>query len=97
MSFWYDRFDKNSNKKIVRISVLKCFVASWGLPVGFCINDITYFPRKLQKKIRAEILHCKYLNVRSECNDIIISVYSHSPLDPNAKSSDTKSVTLIIR
>ena len=41
--------------------------------------------------------HCKYLNARSECNDIVISVYSHYPLDPNAKSSDTKCVTLTIR
>ena len=30
-------------------------------------------------------LHCKYLNARSECNDIVISVYSHFPLNPNAK------------
>ena len=37
--------------------------------------------------------HCKYLNARSECNDII---YSHYPLDLNAKSSDTKCVTLSI-
>ena len=42
-------------------------------------------------------IHCKYLNARSECNDIVISVYSHYPLDPNAKSSDTKCVTLSIR
>ena len=42
-------------------------------------------------------LHCKYLNARSECNDIVISVYSHYSLDPNAKSSDTKCVTLSIR
>ena len=37
--------------------------------------------------------HCKYLNARSECNDIVISVFSHYPLDPNAKSSDTKCVS----
>ena len=42
-------------------------------------------------------LHCKYLNARSECNDIVISVYSHYPLDPNAKSSDTICITLNIR
>jgi hypothetical protein len=30
-------------------------------------------------------LHCKYLNARSECNDIKISVYSYYPLDPNAR------------
>ena len=35
-------------------------------------------------------VHCKYLNARSECNDIVISVYSHYPLNSNAKSSDTK-------
>ena len=43
------------------------------------------------------IAHCKYLNARSECNDIVISVYSHYPLDPNTKSSDTKCITLSIR
>ena len=43
------------------------------------------------------MLHCKYLNARSECNDIVISVYSHYPLNPNAKSSDTKCGTLSIR
>ena len=32
MSFWCHRFDQNSNKIIVRISDLKFFVASWGLP-----------------------------------------------------------------
>ena len=42
-------------------------------------------------------VHCKYLNARSECNDIIICVYSHYPLYPNAKSSDIKCVTLSIR
>ena len=44
-----------------------------------------------------QMLHCKYLNARSECNDIVISVYSHYPLDPNAKSSDTKGNTFSIR
>ena len=39
-------------------------------------------------------IHCKYLNAWFECNDIVISVYSHYPLDLNAKSSDTKCVTL---
>ena len=34
--------------------------------------------------------HSKYLNAWFECNDIVISVYSHYPLDPNAKSFDTK-------
>ena len=40
---------------------------------------------------------CKYLNARFECNDIVISVYSNYPHDSNAKSSDTKCVTLTIR
>ena len=40
--------------------------------------------------------HCKYLNARSACNHTVISVYSHYPFDPNAKSSDTKCVTLSI-
>jgi len=32
MSFWCHRFDHNSKENIVRISALKFFVASWGLP-----------------------------------------------------------------
>ena len=35
MSFWCHRLDQNSNENIVRISALKFFVASWGLPGGF--------------------------------------------------------------
>ena len=35
--------------------------------------------------------HCKYLNARFECNDIVIFIYSHYLLDLNAKSSDTHS------
>ena len=46
---------------------------------------------------RGCIAHCKYLNARFECNDIVIFICSHYPLDPNAKSSDTKCFTLIIR
>ena len=42
-------------------------------------------------------LHCKYLNALCECNDIVISVYSHYPLDSNAKSSETKGNTFSIR
>ena len=42
-------------------------------------------------------VHCNYLNAWSECNDIVISVYSHYPLDSNAKSSDTKGTTFSIR
>ena len=41
--------------------------------------------------------HCKYLSARCECNDIVIFIYSHYPLDPNAKLSDTKCFTLSIR
>ena len=42
MSFWCHRFDQKTNENIVRISALKVFIASLGLPVGFLINDITY-------------------------------------------------------
>ena len=35
MSFWCQRFDQKKNKNIVRISALKFFVASWGLPGSF--------------------------------------------------------------
>jgi hypothetical protein len=37
MSFWCHHFHQNSNKNIVRISALKFFVASWGLP-GSCFG-----------------------------------------------------------
>ena len=36
---WFHRFDQNSNKNIVRISTLKVFIASLGVPLGFLIND----------------------------------------------------------
>jgi hypothetical protein len=42
----------------------------------------------------SQAAHCKYLNAWFECNDIVISVYSHYHLDPNAKSSETL-VTLV--
>ena len=45
----------------------------------------------------SRLVHCKYLNAWFECNDIVISIYSHYPLDPNAKSSDTKGNTFSIR
>ena len=35
MSFWCYRLDQNSNKSIVRISALKFFIASLGLPESF--------------------------------------------------------------
>ena len=41
--------------------------------------------------------HCKYLNGRFECNDNVISVYSHYPFDQNAKTFDTKGKTFSIR
>ena len=40
---------------------------------------------------------CKYLNARYECNDIIIFIYSHYPLDPNSKLFDNKCFTLSFR
>ena len=43
------------------------------------------------------IKYCKFLNARFECKDIVIFIYSHYPLDPNAKSSDTKCVTFGIK
>ena len=42
-------------------------------------------------------LHCKFLNARFECNDIVIFIYSHYPVDPNAKTSDTKGKIFSIR
>ena len=39
-------------------------------------------------------VHCKFLNARFESNDIVIFIYSHYHLDLNAKSSDTKCLTL---
>ena len=42
-------------------------------------------------------IHCKFLNARFECNDIVIFIYRHYPLHLNAKSSDTKCVTLNIK
>ena len=41
-------------------------------------------------------IHCKYLNARFECNDIVIFVYSHYPFDQNAKTFDTKGKTFSI-
>ena len=35
MSLWCHRFDQNSNENIVRISALKFFKASFGLPGSF--------------------------------------------------------------
>ena len=42
-------------------------------------------------------LHCKYLNKRFEFNGIVIFIYSHYSLNPNAKLSDTECFTLSIR
>jgi hypothetical protein len=48
MSFWCHRFAQNSNENIVRISAMKVFIASlglpgsiWGLPVGLLFSNIT--------------------------------------------------------
>ena len=42
-------------------------------------------------------MHCYYLNARFDCNDIVISIYSHYPFNQNEKSSDTKCLTLSIK
>ena len=58
---------QNSNENIVRLSALRVFIASLGLPVGFLVYDITYLaprkpkklpgsPQEATKKFRAEIL-----------------------------------------
>ena len=39
-------------------------------------------------------IHCKFLNARFECNDIVIFIYSHYPLDLNGKSFDTNQIFL---
>ena len=51
---------------------------------------------KLISHIKA-LVHCKYMNARFECNDIVIPDYSHYPFDQNAKSSDNKCFTLSIK
>ena len=43
------------------------------------------------------LLHCKFLNARFDCNEIEIFIYSHCPLDRNAKTFDTKGKTFSIR
>ena len=54
MSFWCHRLDQNRNENIVRISALKFFVASWGLPgdlVSNIINKEAYRkPKKASRK-----------------------------------------------
>ena len=42
-------------------------------------------------------IHCKFLNARFECNDIVIFIYVHYPLDQNAKAFDTKGKTCNIK
>ena len=52
----------------------------------------------IKKSLHKQIcIHCRSLNAKFECNDIVIFIYSHYPLDRNAKSSDTKCVTLSIK
>ena len=59
------------------------------MDIFFCLSCL---PTQFYPK-----LHCKYLNAWFECNDIVISVYSHFPLNSNAKSSDTEGNTFSIR
>ena len=42
-------------------------------------------------------IHCKFLNARFECNDIVIFIYRHYPLDQNAKVIDAKGKTFNIK
>ena len=48
-------------------------------------------------RVRGNHLHTKFLNARFEYNDIVNFIYSHYPLDLNAKSSDTRGKTFGIR
>ena len=43
MSFWCHHFDQNSNKTIIRISALKVFIASLGLPRSFFGLPVGFF------------------------------------------------------
>jgi hypothetical protein len=62
MSFCCHHFDQNSNEKIVRISALKFFVASWRLPGSFLglpgdlvsniINKEAYSQKDIKKTFR---------------------------------------------
>ena len=42
-------------------------------------------------------IHCKFLSARFECNDIVIFIYRHYPLDQNAKVIDAKGKTFNIK
>ena len=81
------------NSKVIK--VLK-FPSAVGILIGRSIHSVAKVYAVLPF-FDVKCLHCKYLNARSECNDIVIFVYSHYPLDPNAKSSDTKGNTFSIR
>ena len=63
-----------------------------------CIIETATLSDKVGYNDDSKILpltHCKYLNARFECNDIVISVYScHYPFDKNAKTFDTKGRTV---
>jgi hypothetical protein len=69
----------NSKENIVRISVLKYFIASlrlpgsfWGLLVGFLIKEITcQVSRKTQKTSRKPLLSYKKFQVRNPYNIFI--------------------------
>ena len=85
MSFWCHRFDQKSNENIVRISALKVFIASLGLPrsffgfpVDFLINDITYYvPRKPKKASRSPQDSTK--NFSAETLFVVILVETMTP------------------
>ena len=66
-----------------------------GFPADSLWPEFWNFFKKLYRELHN--LHCKWMNARIECNDIVIFIYSHYPLDPNAKLSDTKCFTLSIR
>ena len=68
----------------------KCGVSK----LSFCQNDCSMGGSFWQKD---SLLHCKYLNARFECNSIVISIYSHYPVNQNAKSSDTKCFCIRIK
>ena len=54
MSFWCHHLDQHSNKNIVKISALKSFVASWGLPRDLVSNinnkEAYRKPQKMPRK-----------------------------------------------
>ena len=69
MSFGCNRFDQNSIKNIVRISALKFFVASWGLPGSFFGLPVDLVSNIINKKaIRSPKEAKKSFQVRNPYN-----------------------------